>query len=82
MKKVISPETKMAALAAFTMANQNYLRAEAYAKSMCELLGYSDGFGGPFGDEWLQPGADFESVFKECGFIVRKRKIPKSKRGK
>ncbi len=72
--KVVSPAVRLQALALFTMANQNYLRAEAYGASLAELLGYGDGFASTFGDEWLQKSADFDAAFKNEGFVVRAAK--------
>jgi hypothetical protein len=49
--KIVSLAVHLQALALFTMANQNYLRTEAYGASLAELLGYGDDFAGGFGDE-------------------------------
>jgi len=76
--KIVSLAVRMQALALFTMANQNYLRAEAFGASLAELLGYDDDFAGGFGDEWLQKGADFDATFKNEGFKVRA--VPKRKK--
>ena len=78
--KIVSPTVRMQALALFTMANQNYLRAEAYGASLAELLGYDDNFAGGFGDEWLQKGADFDATFKNEGFKVHAAETKKAKR--
>ena len=77
--KIVSPAVRMQALALFTMANQNYLRAKAYGAALAELLGYDDGFAGGFGDEWMQRGAAFDAAFKNEGFKVRAAKIKKPK---
>jgi hypothetical protein len=77
--KIVPPAVRLQALALFTMANQNYLRAEAYGKSLAELLGYDDGFASTFGDGWLLKNADFDAVFKNEGFKVRAAKKRKKK---
>ena len=71
--KLVSSAVRMQALALFTMANQNYLRAEAYGASLAELLGYDDDFAGGFGDAWLKKNADFDGAFKKEGFVEAKK---------
>ena len=80
--KTVSAAVRMQALALFTMANQNYLRAEAYGEALAELLGYDDSFAGGFGDEWLQKGGNFDAVFRKEGFKVRTAKTKKPTRRK
>ena len=82
MKMVISPVKRMQALALFTMANQNYLRADAYGRALAECLGYKDGWADSLGDEWLQHGANFDEAFKNEGFTVRKPKVLKRRKAK
>jgi hypothetical protein len=81
MKSVISPSERMQALALFTMANQNYLRAAKYGEALSELLG---GAANDFilGDVWLEEGPNFDTALKDAGYVVRKRKVRKSKRKK
>ena len=81
MKTVISPSEKMQALALFTMANQNYLRAAKYGEALSELLG-GDASDFILGDVWLEESPSFDKAFKDAGYTVRKRKVRKSKRKK
>lgn len=76
--KLVSPAVRMQALALFTMANQNYLRAAAYGASLAELLGYDNDWAG-FGDEWLKERPNFDATFKNEGFKVLAAKAKKSK---
>ena len=82
MKKAITPNQHIAALALFTMANQHYLKAARYGEQLSVLLGGStDDF--ILGDMWLQEGPDFDQAFKDAGFTIRKpkkRKVRKAKR--
>ena len=71
----------MQALALFTMANQNYLRASAYGEALSELLG-GDAYDFILGDAWLEEAPNFDSALKDAGYTIRKRKVRKSKRKK
>lgn len=75
-RKIVSSAVRMQALALFTMANQNYLRADAYGKELSELLGYKESeCGGHLGDAWLDERPDFDKAFAADGFTVRPAKV-------
>ena len=69
------------ALAFFTLANQNYVRANKYGEGLSEILG---GHASDFilGDAWLEDHPNFDAALKNAGYIVRKRKVRKSRRKK
>ena len=72
MKTVISPSERMQALALFTMANQNYLRAARYGEALSELLG-GDASDFILGDIWLDESPNFDKALKDAGYTVRKK---------
>lgn len=74
-RKVVSSAVRMQALALFTMANQNYLRAAAYSKALMELLDIDDTLGSHLNDTWLDDNANFDKAFAADGFTVRPAKV-------
>jgi hypothetical protein len=82
MKKTknISRAVYLQALALFTMANQNSLRANAYGEALADLLGYKDKWAGGFGDGWLDEKPNFDAILKNEDFTTRAAPIKKPKR--
>jgi|CXWL01.1.fsa_nt_gi hypothetical protein len=62
------------ALALFTMANQNYLRADQYGDELAATLGLKDNYSNNISDAWLNKGADFDVALKADGFLVSGKK--------
>ena len=62
------------ALALFTMANQNYLRADQYGDELAGTLGLKDNYSNNISDAWLNKGADFDAALKADGFLVGGKK--------
>ena len=74
-RRMVSSTFRMQALALFTMANQNYRRADAFGKELSTLLGYkhSDAWN-HLADAWLDENPDFDKAFAADGFTVRPAK--------
>ncbi len=77
----ITPTQYLHALALFTLANQNYVRANKYGEGLSEILG-GDADDFILGDAWLEDRPNFDAALKGAGYVIRKRKVRKSKRKK
>lgn len=72
----ISQTKYMQALALFTLANQNYRRANKYGEALSEILGgNADDF--ILGDEWLESCPNFDAALKNAGYVVSKKRKTK-----
>lgn len=73
-EKKIDADTKLKALALFTMAAERYRESQQFEKQLGRLLGYPDdeNYLGCLSDELCNPHGSFERGLKREGFVVEK----------